>query len=85
MVLNFLKKIFRNKIKNNESKEPMDITIGQRDAEGFAQVFKNGEATGLKMLVFTQEQIEKFWEAGDPDYKANKRENKINKILGEDE
>lgn len=85
MVLKFLKNIFKSKRKNNEHKEPIDITIGQRDAEGFAEVFKNGEATGLRMLVFTQEQIEKFWEAGDPDYKAKKRENKINKILGEDE
>jgi hypothetical protein len=85
MVLKFLKNLFkRSKKTKQESHIPINLTVGQRDSNGYSEVFIDGKPTGKYMLVFTEKQMEKIWEAGDPDYKARKREDKINKILGDE-
>jgi len=37
-----------------------EITCGERDGNGFCDTYKNGEKTGVKMLVFTENEIEKL-------------------------
>ena len=47
------------------------ITCGERDENGFCDTYVNGEKTNIRMLVFTEEQIQKFYKIADEIYKEN--------------
>lgn len=53
------KKIFKRKqlVAENPIKS---ITVGERDEEGFCYAYVNGEKTNLRLLVFSEEEIEKL-------------------------
>lgn len=55
-MIKFLKKIFKKR---------EEITYGERDKNGFCDVYINGKKTGARKLIFTPEQIRKIKELQD--------------------
>ena len=51
------------KLSNNSKQEPFEITLGDKDEEGFYDTFRDGEKTNVKLLVFDEDQVEKINEA----------------------
>lgn len=49
--------------------EIKELTVGQKDADGFADVFVNGNPTNVKMLIFDKEQIERLHMAAEENRK----------------
>jgi hypothetical protein len=47
------------------------ITCGERDENGFADIYVNGEKTNIRMLMFTEEQSNKILKIVDKIYKEN--------------
>ena len=47
------------------------ITCGERDENGFCDTYVNGEKTNIRMLVFTEEEIEKLHKIADEIHKEN--------------
>jgi hypothetical protein len=47
------------------------ITCGERDENGFCDTYVNGEKTNVRMLVFTEEEIEKLHKIADEIHKEN--------------
>jgi len=45
--------------KENKPKN-FEISLGERDEKGFCDTYLNGKKTGIRMLVFTPEQMDKF-------------------------
>ena len=47
------------------------ITCGERGENGFCDTYVNGEKTNIRMLVFTEEEIEKLHKIADEIHKEN--------------
>ena len=68
----------RNVFKKEEIHEEnpiKSITLGERDSEGFCDTYVNGEKTNLRMLVFTEEEVQRLHEIGDKIHKENEGKN----------
>jgi len=46
-----------------------NITCGERDENGFADTYVNGKKSNIRMLFFTEEQIERLHKITDKIYK----------------
>ena len=42
------------------------ITCGERDENGFCDSYVNGGKTNVRMLVFTEEEVQRLWESQKP-------------------
>lgn len=51
--------MFKKFFKKEETKE---ITLGERDENGFCDTYIEGEKTNLRMLVFTEKEANKLFE-----------------------
>jgi hypothetical protein len=47
------------------------ITCGERDKNGFADTYVNGEKTNVRMLLWTEEEIERLHKIADKIHKEN--------------
>ena len=47
------------------------ITCGERDENGFADTYVNGKKTNVRMLLWTEEEIERLHKIADKIYKEN--------------
>jgi hypothetical protein len=47
------------------------ITCGERDENGFADTYVNGEKTNVRMLLWTEEEIERLHKIADKIHKEN--------------
>ena len=50
--LSLIKDLFKKK----EEEKP-DLSLGERDEQGFAPLLKNGKETNVKVMVWTKEEI----------------------------
>jgi hypothetical protein len=51
--------------------ETKNITLGDRDDNGFARVYADGEKTNIRMLVFSKEEVKRLQEIAEEVYKKN--------------
>jgi hypothetical protein len=61
------------------------ITLGNRDSDGFSDVYIDGEKTNVRMLTFTKEQVDRLQEIQKEIQekwdKEEKRDQKIKELL----
>jgi len=63
-MIKWIKNLFRSR--NKQLTKPAvihSITYGERDEKGFCDTYVNGEKTNVRMLVFTEEEVNKLHEA----------------------
>jgi hypothetical protein len=53
----FIKELFVKKI---EEEKPLIITCGERNKNGVCDTYINGEKSNVRMLVFTEKEIERI-------------------------
>jgi hypothetical protein len=60
-MINWIKNLFK-RIEKQLTKPVVihSITCGERDEKGFCDTYVNGEKTNVRMLVFTEEEIERL-------------------------
>jgi len=69
---NWIKKLFKRR--NNQSSKPINIhsiTCGERDENGFADTYVNGEKTNVKILVWERGEVEKLHKISEKIHKQN--------------
>jgi len=54
--MGLLSKVFKKK----ESPKPKSYTVGKREENGFAKLYVDGKETGINILIFTHEEIERL-------------------------
>jgi hypothetical protein len=60
-MINWIKKLFRSRDKQLTKPTVIhSITCGERDENGFCDTYVNGEKTNVRMLVFTEEEVERL-------------------------
>jgi len=62
-MINWIKNLFRDRGKQLTKPAPAvihSITCGERDEKGFCDTYVNGEKTNVRMLVFTDEEVERL-------------------------
>ncbi len=71
--MNWIKKLLglKNEKQCTISDVSHDFTIGERDEEGFCDVYKDGEKTNVRILTFTSEQVERLQRILDRIYREN--------------
>jgi hypothetical protein len=56
-----MKKIFDFFFRKKSIDSP-NITVGERDENGYAYIYSNGNRTNLRILLFDKEKIDKMYE-----------------------
>jgi hypothetical protein len=70
--MNLLKMLFGSrKPALNKPAVIHSITCGERDENGFAYTYVNGEKTNVRMLLWTEEEIERLHKIADKIHKEN--------------
>jgi hypothetical protein len=60
-MINWIKNLFRDRDKQLTKPAVIhSITCGERDEKGFYDTYVNGEKTNVRMLVFTEEEVERL-------------------------
>ena len=71
--MNWIKKLFRIEPKKQctISDARHSFTLGERDKNGFCDLYKDGEKTNVRMLTFTSEEVERLQKIVDKIYCEN--------------
>ena len=73
-MIKWIKNLFKNR--NKQLTKPAvihSITCGERDENGFADTYVNGEKTNVRMLLWTEEEINRLHKIADKIHKENDR------------
>jgi len=66
-MIKWIKNLFRSR--NKQLTKPAvihSITCGERDEKGVCDTYVNGEKTNVRMLVFSEEEVQRLYESQKP-------------------
>jgi len=71
--MNWIKKIFSKKEEKQCAIHSVShsYTLGERDENGFCDLYRNGKKIDVKLLTFTPEQAKKLQDIADKIYREN--------------
>lgn len=71
-MLNFIKNLFNGRKQQCNIPDVIhSITCGERDENGFADTYVNGEKTNVRMLLWSKEEVERLQKIGEEIYNKN--------------
>ncbi len=71
-MIKWIKNLFRSRDKQLTKPAVIhSITCGERDENGFADTYVNGEETNVRMLLWTEEEINRLHKIADKIHKEN--------------